>query len=135
MATLDLTILAGAVGAVTKVARLGVGTAEAFEKSSIRSAAQGTTQKDTIRLAAASAYDTIRAVGKAGMLVAPAAFIYLAIKQPQLIASAGGWVAEQFGYNRLVGIFVVYLIGVFLVLQSLRPLCGSVKREVGLPSC
>jgi hypothetical protein len=132
LATLDLTIVAGAVGAVAKVARLGVGvgTAEAVEKSSIRSVAQGATQKGTIRLVVASAYDAIRAVGQASVLVAPAAFIYLAIKEPQLIASAGGWVAEQFGYNRLVGIFVVYLIGVFLVLQSLRPLLW-LGRSVG----
>jgi hypothetical protein len=130
LATLDLTIVAGAVGAVTKVARLGVGTAEAVEKSSIRSTAQGTTEKSAIPLAVASAYDAIRAAGKASVLVAPAAFIYLAIKQPQLIASAGGWVAEQFGYNRLVGIFAVYFIGVFLALKSLRPLLW-LGRSVG----
>jgi hypothetical protein len=130
LATLDLTILAGAMGAVAKVSRLGVSTAEAVEKSSIRAAAQGATQKGTIRLVVASAYDAIRAVGQASVLIAPAAFIYLAIREPQLIASAGGWVAEQFGYNRLVGIFVVYLIGVFLVLQSLRPLLW-LGRSVG----
>jgi hypothetical protein len=127
-ATLDVTIVAGAVGAVTKVARVGVGTADAVEKSSIHLAAESATEKSTIRLAAEGAYEAISAVGKAGVLVAPAAFVYVAITRPQLIASAGGWVAEQFGGNRLVGIFVVYLIGVFLVLQFVRPLlwCGRI---------
>jgi hypothetical protein len=127
-AALDVTVVAGAVGAVTKVARLGAGTAEAVEKSSIGLAAEGATEKSTIRLAAERAYEAIGAVGKAGVLVAPAAFLYVAITRPQLIASAGGWVAEQFGGNRLVGIFAVYLIGVFLVLQFLRPLlwCGQI---------
>jgi hypothetical protein len=132
-ATLDVTIVAGAVGAVTKVARLGVGTAEAVEKSSIRLAAEGATEKSSIRLAVEGAYEAVGALGKASVFVAPAAFVYVAITRPQLIASAGGWVAEQFGGNRLVGIFAVYLIGVFLVLQSLRPLlwCG---RIIGRPA-
>jgi hypothetical protein len=127
-ATLDVTIVAGALGAVTKVARVGVSTAEAVEKSSIRLAAEGATEKTTVRLAAEGAYEAVSAVGKAGMLVAPAAFVYVAITRPQLLASAGGWVAEQFGGNRLVGIFAVYLIGIFLVLQFLRPLlwCGRI---------
>ncbi len=118
-AALDVTVVTGAVGAVAKVARLGVGTAEAVERSTIRLAAQG-------------AYGSISAVGKTSLYVAPVAFVYVAITQPQLIASAGGWVAEQFGGNRLVGIFAVYLVGILLVLQFLRPLlwCG---RIVGSP--
>jgi hypothetical protein len=145
-AALDVTVVAGGVGAVAKVARLGVGTAEAVEQSTVRLAAEGAAGKNTIRLAAAEgaaetnafrvaaegAYEAISAVGKAGVLVAPVAFAYVAITRPQLIASAGGWVAEQLGVNRLVGIFAVYLIGGFLVLQFLRPFlwCG---RIVGKP--
>jgi hypothetical protein len=66
------------------------------------------------------------------MLAAPVAFAYVASTRPQLVASAGGWIAEQLGGNRIVGIFAVYLIGIFLVLQFLRPLlwCG---RTVGKP--
>jgi hypothetical protein len=145
-AALDVTVVAGGVGAVAKVARLGVGTAEVVEKSTVRLAAEGAAGKNTIRLAAAEgaaetnafrlaaegAYEAISAAGKAGVLVAPVAFAYVAITRPQLIASAGGWVAEQLGVNRLVGIFAVYLIGGFLVLQFLRPFlwCG---RIVGKP--
>src|SRR3984893_9600507 len=145
-AALDVTVVAGGVGAVAKVARLGVGTAEAVEQSTVRLAAEGAAGKNTIRMAAAEgaaetnafrvaaegAYEAISAVGKAGVLVAPVAFAYVAITRPQLIASAGGWVAEQLGVNRLVGIFAVYLIGGFLILQFLRPFlwCG---RIVGKP--
>jgi hypothetical protein len=127
-ATLDVAIVSGVVGAVTKVARLGVGTAEAVGKSSIRLAAEGATKKSTIRLAAEGAYEAISGVGKAGVLVGPAAFVYVAVTRPQLIASAGGWLTERLGGNRLVGIFAVYLVGVLLALQFLRPLlwCGRI---------
>jgi hypothetical protein len=121
-ATLDVAIVSGVVGAVTRVARLGVGTAEAVGNTSIRLAAEGAAKRTTIRLAAEGAYEAISGVGKAGLLVGPAAFLYVAVTRPQLIASAGGWLAEQFGGNRLVGIFAVYLIGVLLALQLLRPL-------------
>src|SRR5215472_1622649 len=105
----------------------------AAEKNAIRlAAAEGAAEKNTIRLAAEGAYEAISAVGKTGVLVAPVAFVYVAVTRPQLIASAGGWVAEQLGANRLVGIFVVYLMGIFLIFQLLRPLlwCG---RTVGKP--
>jgi len=105
----------------------------AFENNAIRlAAAEGAAEKNTIRLAAEGAYEAISAVGKTGVLVAPVAFVYVAVTRPQLIASAGGWVAEQLGANRLVGIFVVYLMGIFLIFQLLRPLlwCG---RTVGKP--
>jgi hypothetical protein len=113
LAALDLTIVAGGVGAVAKAARLGVDAAGVVEKS-------------TLRLAAEGAYEAISAVGKTGVLVTPIAFAYVAITRPQLIASAGGWIAEQIGVNRTFGIFAVYLVGIFLLLQLLRPLlwCG-----------
>src|SRR5262245_11442719 len=141
-AALDVTIIAGAVA---KAARLGVGAAEAVEKSAVRLAAEGAVEKNSVRLAAEGvagnnairvaaegAYEAISVVGKTGVLVAPVAFAYVAITRPQLVASAGGWIAEQLGGNRIAGIFAVYLIGAFLVLQFLRPLlwCG---RTVGKP--
>jgi hypothetical protein len=145
-AALDITIVAGGVGAVARAARLGIGTAETVEKNTIRVAAESAAGKNTIRLAVAEgeaenngirvaaegAYQAISTVAKTGVVVAPFALAYVAITRPQLIASAGGWVAEQLGGNRFVGIFAVYLIGIFLVLQFLRPLswCG---RTVGKP--
>jgi hypothetical protein len=171
-AALDVTVVAGAVGALAKVTRVGigaaeaveasavrvgaaeavetsavrVGTAEAVETSAVRLAAENVAEKTSLRLAAESAagnsairvaaegaYEAIAAVGKTGAIVAPVAVTYLAITRPQLVASAGGWIAEQLGANRLVGIFATYLIGVYLVLQFLRPLlwCG---RAVGKPT-
>jgi hypothetical protein len=144
-AALDVTVIAGGVGAIAKASRLGIGTAEAVEKSAVRLAAEDTAEKSSVRLAAEGAagnnairvvaegvYEAIAAVGRTGAVVAPVAFTYLAITRPQLVASAGGWIAEQLGGNRITGIFAVYLIGVFLVLQFLRPLlwCG---RAVGKP--
>jgi hypothetical protein len=166
-AALDVTIVAGSVGAIAKAARLGL-AAEAVEQGAVRvaaenvgkgsvrlaaegaaenvaenvaksaaegvaesaaeSAAEGVAGKSVIRAAAVGAYETITAVGKTGAIVAPVAIGYLAITRPQLVASAGGWVAEQLGGNRILGIFAVYLIGVFLLLQVLRPFvwCGRV---------
>ena len=145
-AALDVTIVAGGVGAVAKAARLGVATAETVEKSAVRLGAEGAAEKNTVRLAAAEgtaennvirvsaqgAYEAISTIGKTGIFVAPIAFAYVAVTRPQLIASTGGWVAEQLGGNRLVGIFAVYLIGTLLVLQFLRPVWWCL-RTVGKP--
>jgi hypothetical protein len=145
-AALDVTIVTGGFGAVAKAARLGVGTAETIEKGTVRLAAEGAAGKNTMRLGAAEGtannnmirvsaegvYEAISTVGKTGIFVAPVAFAYVAITRPQLIASAGGWVAEQFGSNRFVGIFAVYLIGALLVFQFLRPFWWCL-RTVGKP--
>jgi len=82
-AALDVTIIAGGVGAVAKTARLGIGTAEAVEKSAVRLAAEGAAEKNSVRLvaegaagndamrvAAEGAYEAISAVAKTGVLVA-----------------------------------------------------------------
>ena len=146
-AALDVTIVAGGVGAVAKAARLGVATAETVEKSAVRlgaegaaaekntmrlAAAEGTVENNVIRVSAQGAYEAISTVGKTGVFVAPIAFAYVAITRPQLIASAGGWVAEQLGSSRFVGIFAVYLIGTLLLVQFLRPLWWCL-RMVGKP--
>jgi len=144
-AALDVTIIAGSVGAIAKATRFGIGTAEAVEKgairltaenvekNSLRLAAEGAAGNNVFRVAAEGAYETISTVGKTGAMVAPVAVAYLAVTRPQLVASAGGWVAEKLGANRIAGIFAVYLIGLLLVLHFLRPLlwCG---RAVGKPS-
>jgi hypothetical protein len=119
LAALDVTVVAGGVGAVAKAARLGVDAAGVVEKS-------------TLRLAAEGAYEAVSTIGKTSVLVTPIAFVYVAITRPQLLASAGGWIAEQVGVNRVLGIFAVYWVGIFLLLQFLRPLlwCG---RTVGKP--
>jgi hypothetical protein len=111
LAAIDVTVVAGGVGAVAKAARLG--TAARAEGGSAR-------------LMAESAYKAVRTVGKTSVKIAPFAFVYAAVTRPGLMASAAGWLAEQFGYNRLVGIFVFYWVAIYLALGLLRPLiwCG-----------
>lgn len=132
LAALDVTVIAGGVGALAKVARVGAGTAEIAEKSTVRFAAEeaAVAEKSTVRLAAEGAYEAVSLVGKTAVVVSPIAFVYVAITRPQLIASAGGWIAEQLGADRTVGIFVVYWFGVFLVLQFLRPLLWFARTVV-----
>jgi hypothetical protein len=158
-AALDVTIIAGGIGAVAKVARLGIGTAEAAEESAaltaettaetssvrlaaegaaesslartaaegaaesslVRTAAEGAAETSLARTAAEGAYEAIVTVGKASAVAAPVAVAYVAVTRPQLVASAGGWIAERLGAHRLVGIFAVYLVGLLLVMQILRP--------------
>jgi len=51
----------------------------------------------------------------------------VAITHPGLIASFGGWVAELFGLDRIVGIFSVYFCGLLLIWWSLVPLIWCVR--------
>jgi len=136
-AALDVTVIAGGIGAVAKATRFAIGSAEAAEESAIRltaeNAVQGAAGNNVIRVAAEGAYETIATVGKTGAIVAPVAVAYLAVTRPQLVASAGGWIAERLGANRIAGIFAAYLIGIFLVLQLLRPLWWF-GRVLGKPT-
>jgi hypothetical protein len=52
-AALDVTIIAGGVGAAAKAARFGIGAAETVEKSAARAAAEGVAGNNSIRVAAA----------------------------------------------------------------------------------
>jgi hypothetical protein len=105
------------VGAIIKATRAGARTAGVLERSTIRVAGRG-------------AIEAIATVGKTTTRLAPVAFVYVAVTRPHLLASAGGWVAEQLGFPRVVGIFGVYATGVLLLLLLLWPLfwCGSMLR-------
>jgi hypothetical protein len=50
-----VTVIAGGVGAVAKSARLGIGTAEAVEKSAVRFTALDAAEKNSVRLTAEGA--------------------------------------------------------------------------------
>jgi len=113
-AALDVTIVAGVVGAVTKVARAG-------------GRAAGVAEKSTVRLAGEDAIEAITTIGNTTVRAAPIAFIYVAITRPDIIASAGGWIAEQVGFPRTTGIFAVYLIGISVLLLVLQPLWKLMK--------
>jgi hypothetical protein len=110
-AVLDATIVLGGVKSFAKVARAGGGAA---------------VEKSTGRLVVEGAFEGVTTVGRVGKRVAPLAFAYVAITHPGLIASFGGWIAEQFGFSGIVGIFAVYFCGLLAVWWLLAPLiwCG-----------
>jgi hypothetical protein len=108
---LDVTIVAGGVGAVAKATRVG---------------SRSVVERSTGRLMVEGAYGAISSVTKLSVSVAPIAFAYILITRPWLIAPAGGWIAEQMGIDRSVGIFAVYLMGFYLLFEFLRRIiwCG-----------
>jgi hypothetical protein len=114
LAALDLTVVAGSMGAIFKATRASVRTAGPLERSTIRVAGEG-------------AMGALAAVGKTTVRLTPIALVYVAVTRPQLLVSAGGWFAEQLGLPRAIGIFGVYTMGILLLLLLIRPLfwCGS----------
>jgi hypothetical protein len=128
LSALDMTLAAAGVGALAKLARVGSGAV---------------VEKSAFRLAADGAFEAIRTVAKTSTRIGPFAFAYIAITRPALIASAGGWIAEQLGFKRIYGIFAIYMIGISLVfvglsflLQFLRPLAlfaTIIRRSVRGP--
>ena len=100
LAALDVTIVAGGVGAVSKVARVG-----------------GVSEKTKTRLIVGGAYGAVVKVGKVSGWAAPIAIGYVWITNPKLIVSAVGWVAEQLGINRHIAIFTFFLLTFYLVMR------------------
>jgi hypothetical protein len=107
LAALDVTVVGTAGRSLTRMA--GAGSGLVVEKS-------------TGRVIAESAFQTVTSLGTITWDVAPLAFVYFAIERPALLGSLGGWIAEQLGVNRFVGIFAVYFCGSILVLWFLFPL-------------
>jgi hypothetical protein len=110
LAGLDFTIIVGGVGAVAKATRLGE---------------EALVEKGTGRLMAEGAYKSVSIAGKTVAQIAPyapLAFMYFVVTRPRLIPYFGGWVAEQFGVNRYVGICAVYFGAILLFLGFLRRL-------------
>jgi hypothetical protein len=114
LAALDVSIFTGGVGVLSKVSRVGGRTA---------------VEKSTGRVMAEGVFAGIGTSVKAGKWIAPVAILYVLIKQPELLGPFGGWVAQQFGFHRIVGIFSIYFIGVFLVFHVLRP-CIWLARAI-----
>jgi hypothetical protein len=112
LAALDATVVVGGIGSLAKVARAGRGVA---------------VEKSTGRLIVEGAFEKLSTVARTGRRLAPVAFAYVAITHPGLIASFGGWVAELFGLDRIVGIFSVYFCGLLLIWWSLVPLIWCVR--------
>jgi hypothetical protein len=98
----DAIVVAGALKVLAKVSRLG--SVKLAKEQSLRSSVR-------------SAYDALGTIARTGRRAGPYALAYVAITQPDLLASAGGWIAEQLGMPRIVGVFVVYAVGLWLLIQ------------------
>ncbi len=118
LAALDATVVVGAVGAFAKVARVG---------------REALVEKNVGQVMLEGAYGTVSVVARTGWRIAPCALLYVAVTHPKLILSLGGWVAEQLGFNRIVGIFAVCFVGMLLALKLLAPLVRCGRALVGSP--
>jgi len=111
-AAIDTTIIVGGAGALGKISVFGkearIGGA-ALEEGSAPLLLEGT-------------YDAIATATKTTLLVGSIAIPVLVIARPSLLVSAGGWIAEQLGYNRTIGIFVASFIILLTVIAIAFPL-------------
>lgn len=131
-ATLDATIVVGGFGAAAKMLQAA--------RLPTMAAARGAGRVAYLRAAGSGAARSIAAVGRAAGVAAAVAIPYVAITRPHLVASAGGWLAEQAGLPRWAGAFAVYstmlLIVAFLAKLFLGPLFSllrAVTRMVARP--
>jgi hypothetical protein len=125
-AVLDVAIVVGSVGAVAK-------TLKAAKAARVARTASAAAKFSALRTAGSGAFKAIAAVGKTAIAVSPIAVVYVAVTKPELIVSAGGWIAEQAGFPWWVGVFAVYLamlLFVAIVLRLLRPLWRPVVRAL-----
>lgn len=109
-AALDVAILTAGVGAVGGAVK-GVRAAKATRAA---------TAAARIKAAGVGAVRAVAVVGKGAAVASPVAFAYAAVAHPDLVASAGGWVAGQAGLPEWSGMFAVYFVGVSFVLVLLR---------------
>jgi hypothetical protein len=116
-AALDVAVVFGGVGALAK---------------EVRAADFAVGGRSTAKVLAVNAYRTVRTVGGASWSLGGIGFLYVLAARPSLVASGGGWIADQLGYDRRLGIFAVYFLGTAILLQFLWPLiwCASVIVKV-----
>lgn len=120
MAAADVVLVAGGVKVLTKAARIG---------------ADGAVGRGVADISVATAFKTIGRASWIGRKLGTAAVVYVAITRPGLLASAGGWFAEQLGLPRWLGVFAVYLLGlemVFVLLRHLRWIGQTAAWPFGL---
>ena len=116
-AAIDVVLVAGGVGVLAKAARVGIG---------------GVVEKGAFRFSVGAAFETVGAVGRIGRKFGPWALGYVAITRPGLLASAGGWVAEQLGLPWWLGVFAVYFFGIQIAFFLLWPLLWCGRAAAGL---
>jgi hypothetical protein len=106
--------MAGGVGLLAREAR-------AADTVANRSTSRG--------VVAVNAYRTLRTIGT--MAIGPIgnlALLYVAVAHPTLIGSAGGWIAEQLGYDPRVGMFIAYLVGFSILVQIFWPSMWCISK-------
>lgn len=98
-AVFDTAIVVGGVGAVAKTVQVARAPAVAM---------RGTARVAYMRAVGQGAVRSLATVGKAAGMAAAVAIPYVAITRPHLVASAGGWLAEQAGLPGWIGVFTAY---------------------------
>lgn len=115
-AMLDAAIVVGGIGAATKALRVAKAPAVA--------AARGTATLATVRAAGQGAVRSLATVGKAAGVAGIVALPYVAVTRPDLVAGAGGWLAEQTGLPSWSGVFAIYTLICLAVAFLLRLVLG-----------
>jgi hypothetical protein len=112
-ATLDVAAMAGGVGLLAKEAR----------------AADAVASRSTSRVVAVNAYRTLRTVGTIAIgPIGNLALLYVAVTHPALISSAGGWIAEQLGFDPRIGMLIAYLVGFSILVQIFWPSIWCISK-------
>ena len=117
-AAVDTAIVVGGIGAVAKTVQVARGSATV--------AMRGTARVVHLRAAGEGAARSLATVGKAAGMAAAVAVPYVAITRPHLVASAGGWLAEQAGLPGWVGVFAAYAALCLALATLARVLLGPI---------
>lgn len=115
-AVVDTAIVVGGIGAVAKTVQVARAPAVAM---------RGTARVAYLRAAGQGAVRSLATVGKAAGMAAAVAIPYVAITRPHLVASAGGWLAEQAGLSGWVGVFAAYAVLCLALAMLARIVLGT----------
>ena len=114
-AVVDTAIVVGGIGTVARTVQVARAPAVAM---------RGTARVAYLRAAGQGAVRSLATVGKAAGMAAAVAIPYVAITRPHLVASAGGWLAEQAGLPGWVGVFAAYAVLCFALAVLARIVLG-----------
>lgn len=123
-AVLDAAIVGGGIGAATKALRAA--------KAPAAAAARGTVSLASVRAAGRGAVRSLATVGTAAGVTAVVALAYVAVTRPELVAGAGGWLAEQAGLPGWSGVFAVYALLSLALFALLRIVLGPITWLMSL---
>lgn len=116
-AAVDTAIVVGGIGAAAKAVQAARVPAAAM---------RGTARAAYLRAAGQGAARSLATVGKAAGMAAAVAIPYVAITRPHLLASAGGWLAEQAGLPGWAGVFAAYAMLCLALAALARVVLGPI---------